>query len=187
MDLNRRVFEALASGSMLLTDRAQGSGLEEMFIDRRHLVYYDDLTLETLAEQYLHDPEAREAIADQGRQEVLRWHTYDQRAATLLDTVLARAEDGTHDPTRAIVVTDPLLDEGLRLVQARKFGPALERLLAITAQRDLDPLEWVECHKAVATCLRHGGDAVDAHARQLAALEVFDCHEASRVFPLLAA
>lgn len=33
-DLNMRVFEAMCSGSLLVTDRATGSGLEEMFTDK---------------------------------------------------------------------------------------------------------------------------------------------------------
>ena len=113
-DLNMRVFEALASGAMLLTDPAPGSGLEEMFVDREHLVLYDDATLESLVEHYLQDAAAREAIAERGHAEVLRWHTYDHRVETLLDTVFHRGQEGAQDPTRSVVVTDPLLDEGLR-------------------------------------------------------------------------
>ena len=69
----------------------------------------------------------------------------------------------------------------------RRFEIALERLLTITPQRDLDSLERVEWHKAVAECLRHGGDAPDVGARRLAALQAFDEDEAARVLPLLAA
>ena len=186
-DLNMRVFEALASGSMLLTDRAPGSGLDEMFVDRQHLVYYDDATLEALVEYYLAHPNEREMIAEQGRQEVLRWHTYDHRMTTLLETIFDEDDDRADDPARPIVVTDPLLDDGLRLIRERQFGPALERLLAISGSRDLDVLERVVCHKAVADCLSHAGAADDVHARRRAALDIFDTRQASRVLPLLAA
>ena len=172
---------------MLLTDRAPGSGLDEMFVDRQHLVYYDDATLEALVEYYLAHPNEREMIAEQGRQEVLRWHTYDHRMTTLLETIFDEDDDRADDPARPIVVTDPLLDDGLRLIRERQFGPALERLLAISGSRDLDVLERVVCHKAVADCLSHAGAADDVHARRRAALDIFDTRQASRVLPLLAA
>ena len=186
-DLNMRVFETLASGSMLLTDRSPGSGLDEMFVDRQHLVYYDDATLESCVEYYLAHPEERETIAEQGRQEALRWHTYDHRMTTLLDTVFDELDDSADDPTQSVVVTDPLLDDGLRLVRARQFGPALERLLAISGPRDLDVLEQVVCHTAVADCLTHSGDADDVRARQRASLDAFGPRQASKLLPLLAA
>ena len=186
-DLNIRVFEALASGSMLLSDRAPGSGLAEMFIDRQHLVYYDDTTLEELVEYYLAHSDEREQIADQGRREVLRWHTYDHRMTTLLDTIFDEGDDSAEDPTRSVVVTDPLLDDGLRLVRERQFGPALERLLALSGSRDLDVLERVLCHEVVADCLSHAGTADDVHARRRAALRAFDARQASAILPLLAA
>ena len=186
-DLNMRVFEALASGSMLLTDRAPGSGLDEMFVDREHLVYYDDTNLEALVEYYLTHPDEREMIAERGRQEVLRWHTYDHRMATLLDTIFGEADETCDDPTQPVVVTDPLLDEGLTLVRDRQLGPALERLLAVAGSRDLDVLEQVVCHNAVADCLSHAGAADDVRARRRAALEAFDTRQAARLFPLLAA
>ncbi len=106
---------------------------------------------------------------------------------TLLDTIFDEDEDAAADPTRPVVVTDPLLEEGLTLARDRQFGPALDRLLAISGSRDLDVLEQVVCHKAVADCLNHAGAADDVHARRRAALDAFDIRQASRVFPLLAA
>ena len=71
-DLNMRVFEALCSGSMLLTDRLPvESGLERLFQDRDHLVLYDDDSLEGLVSYYLENVEEREAIAAKGRASVL--------------------------------------------------------------------------------------------------------------------
>jgi spore maturation protein CgeB/tetratricopeptide (TPR) repeat protein len=93
-DLNMRVFEALCSGSLLLTDSASGSGLEEMFEDRKHLIVYEDENIENLIEHYLDNDKERELIAEEGRQEVLKNHTYAHRAEDLMN-VLNR-EVGEH-------------------------------------------------------------------------------------------
>ncbi len=89
-DLNMRVFEALCSGSMLITDEAAGSGLSEMFEDRRHLVvYHDSKEMLGLIEYYLKHEEEREEIARQGRKEVLRKHTYKHRVNSMLETIFS--------------------------------------------------------------------------------------------------
>jgi spore maturation protein CgeB len=41
-----RVFEAMCIGSLLVTDRAEGSDLEWFFEDGKHLSLYDDDRLE---------------------------------------------------------------------------------------------------------------------------------------------
>jgi GT2 family glycosyltransferase/2-polyprenyl-3-methyl-5-hydroxy-6-metoxy-1,4-benzoquinol methylase/spore maturation protein CgeB/Tfp pilus assembly protein PilF len=96
-DLNMRVFEALCSGSLLLTDRlGADSGLEDLFEDRKHLVLYDEENLESLVDHYLEHTEEREAIAMAGREAILEAHTYDHRVAQILETVLeSRTEDRT--------------------------------------------------------------------------------------------
>ena len=163
-DLNMRVFEALASGSMLLTDRAEGSGLDELFEDRRHLVIYDESDLETLVDYYLtHDTE-REAIASAGRAEVLRRHTYDHRVATLVETVLGdQTDDGDAAPGEA--VEDPVLADGIRLVGQRRFLEALTRLERAAVRRELSAREQYELHQTAARCLRDVASDVDAAAR----------------------
>ena len=158
-----------------------------MFVDRQHLVYYDDESLESLVSHYLSDTAEREAIAEAGREEVLRWHTYDHRVTTLLETVFDLSDEDEHDPTRTTVVTDPLLDEGLQLTRERQFDAALDRFLRIGGQRDLDVAELALWHSAVAECLNHAEAADDVAARRRAALTVFDPSQASRILPLLAA
>ncbi|MFQ5717574.1 MAG: glycosyltransferase, partial [Nitrospinales bacterium] len=84
-DLNMRVFEALCSGSLLATDRAPGSGLDEMFQAGEHLIIYDDeKDLVRKIRHYLDRPEERERIAEQGRREALSKHTYEDRARLLI-------------------------------------------------------------------------------------------------------
>ncbi len=87
-DLNRRVFEALCSGSLLLTDRLPPeSGLEELFRNREHLVIYDEENLEELVRYYLEHEAEREEIAAFGREAVLGDHTYAHRADQVVEAV----------------------------------------------------------------------------------------------------
>jgi glycosyltransferase involved in cell wall biosynthesis len=81
-DLNMRVFEAMCSGSMLLTDHADG--LDDFFQDRKHLVVYNDDNLADVAEHYLRRDAEREQVARAGRLEVLAKHTYDHRAEEII-------------------------------------------------------------------------------------------------------
>ena len=99
-DLNMRVFEALCSGSLLITDRATGSGLEEFFEDRKHLVIYEDDNLEKTVDYYLKNENEREAIAAAGRREVLERHTYDHRADEMITRVGSLVESGAFTEPR---------------------------------------------------------------------------------------
>ncbi len=89
-DLNMRVFEALGAGSLLLTNRLPPeSGLEQLFVDREHLVLWDgaDDLLRTVR-YYLDAAHAdeRKRIAAAGQAEVLAHHTYDHRVAQIITT-----------------------------------------------------------------------------------------------------
>jgi spore maturation protein CgeB/2-polyprenyl-3-methyl-5-hydroxy-6-metoxy-1,4-benzoquinol methylase len=87
-DLNMRVFEAMATGSLLVTDEAQGSGLTDFFQDQRHLVIYrSEAELFERVDYYLENHEERERIAAEGRREVLRRHSYEVRAAQMMDVL----------------------------------------------------------------------------------------------------
>lgn len=90
-DVNMRVFEAMASGALLITDEADG--LEDLFTDGKHLVvYHRDEDAIGLIEHYLADREARERIAAAGAARVRTRHTYDLRLKAIIDTVAARTE-----------------------------------------------------------------------------------------------
>ncbi len=87
--LNMRVFEALATGSFLLTDRLKPEvGLEELFEDKKHLVLYEnEKDLLEKIDYYLRHVSEREEIAFNGYNEVLQKHTYDLRAKQMLKMV----------------------------------------------------------------------------------------------------
>ena len=86
-DVNFRIFETLACGSLLLTEKV-GNGFEELFQDRTHLVVYEkghiDQIVE-LAHYYAAHEQERETIAQTGRETVLHAHTSVHRAKSILD------------------------------------------------------------------------------------------------------
>lgn len=85
-DINMRVFEALACGSLLVTNDLTENGLAELFQDKKHLITYQDATdLVPKLMLYLADKEARVRIAETGHREVLANHTYRHRMQTLLE------------------------------------------------------------------------------------------------------
>ncbi len=88
-DVNMRVFEALACGSMLVTNDLADNGQADLFRDRVHLATYREPgeMLEVIA-YYLAHPEEREAIAAAGRAEAVGRHTYRHR----MERLLAEAE-----------------------------------------------------------------------------------------------
>ncbi len=87
-DLNMRVFEALCSGSFLLTDHPRNAGMEELFQDGVHLgIYEEDKLLVEKAQWYLEHPGEREKIAAKGREEVLNHHTYRHRAKKMTEII----------------------------------------------------------------------------------------------------
>ncbi|RJP79186.1 MAG: hypothetical protein C4524_05670 [Candidatus Zixiibacteriota bacterium] len=81
--LNLRLFEAMACGSCLLTEASDGSWAE-LFKDMEHLAVYTPETLVDRAAGLLADDVRREAIAEQGRAEVLDKHTIAARTRVLL-------------------------------------------------------------------------------------------------------
>ena len=140
-DLNMRVFEALATGRCLLTDRLPPeAGLAELLTDRVHLVCYGEDDLEALARYYLDHPAEREAIARQGRAEVLRRHTYRHRVATLLAAVLGPHAEPAGPlpaaPTGAAPTSPP--DAAALPAYYRHERPELLALVPPTARRVLD-------------------------------------------------
>ncbi len=84
-DINMRVFEALAAGSLLVTNDLADNGQEELFRDGVHLAVYRDADelLDKVA-FYLRRGEVREKIAAAGRAEVLSKDTYRHRMQLLL-------------------------------------------------------------------------------------------------------
>jgi hypothetical protein len=86
-DANMRVFEAMASGALLIT-RLPSELTAIGFQEGVHFVGYDRMDeIAGLARQYLSDDRKRTRIAQTARQKVLLEHTYDNRVQTLLRLV----------------------------------------------------------------------------------------------------
>lgn len=78
-EINMRVFEALATGKLLVTEKVDH--LDELFTDGIHLVTYrdNDELLEKIT-YYLEHESARRRIAENGLAVVKRYHSYRHRA-----------------------------------------------------------------------------------------------------------
>jgi len=87
-DLNMRFFEALSSGTLLLSDMAADSGQQELFADGEEYVCYHQERMVDLAEFYLKHEQLRERIAERGQRLVRNAHTYDHRVHDLLAVAL---------------------------------------------------------------------------------------------------
>lgn len=85
-DINMRVFEALSTGSFLLTNWLPTLG--ELFEDGKHLVTYK--TYDEMVEKakyYLEHEEEREKIAKAGYEEFIKNHTYKHRVEKILSMI----------------------------------------------------------------------------------------------------
>ena len=81
----QRIYEILCMGGLLLTNAVRD---ENIFEDRKHLVYYknfDDLV--NLCYYYNSHMEEAKIIANMGQQEVLEKHTYIHRAQQIVEDV----------------------------------------------------------------------------------------------------
>ena len=88
-DINMRVFEAMATGSLLLTNDLADNGLEVLFKTGEQVAVYSGKNdLLRKIEYYLKHPDERERTAREGRKAILKEHTYPKRMRALLETVL---------------------------------------------------------------------------------------------------
>jgi GT2 family glycosyltransferase/Flp pilus assembly protein TadD len=95
-DINRRVFEAAACGSLLITNDLAENGQDLLFTPGVHLLTYQrGEDLPALIQQFLHDENERERIAQTGMEHVRAHHTYAHRMDDILSAVCggARLDD----------------------------------------------------------------------------------------------
>lgn len=87
-DVNMRVFEATASGSLLVTNDLAVNGQEELFESGRHCLTYGDAgELWERIDWALAHGRDRERMAAAGRARALERHTYRHRVETILETI----------------------------------------------------------------------------------------------------
>ena len=92
-DLNMRVFEAMSTGTLLLTDIAAKSGQDELFWDGEDYAVYRDNTIADVARFYIDNEELREQIAARGQRLVHNAHTYAHRMEDMLAVTLGGKPD----------------------------------------------------------------------------------------------
>lgn len=88
-DLNMRVFEGLASGTLVVTDRIE-NGQSELFKNGIHFVEYtNDQELIDILDYYLEHADERERIAQAGHDLAISEHTYVCRCQAILETIFS--------------------------------------------------------------------------------------------------
>ncbi len=147
-DVNMRVFEALATGRPLVTNReAVANGLDALFEEGVHYIGYDDEDLLSQVRHYLEDSAAAEAIGKAGKAEVLAHHTYAHRVSALLEQLnahgLALGERAyprfrSAGPVRELVplASQRVLDIGMGLKASRValLHRGVERLVGVARE-----------------------------------------------------
>ena len=85
-EITRRIFEGMACGKLVLTDRLKAERhLEDLFVEGKEIVFYDDIVdcINKMNFFATHETE-REAIAKAGRRKVMENHTQRQRVDFIL-------------------------------------------------------------------------------------------------------
>ncbi len=138
-DLNMRVFEALSCGALLITNRLEGNGQEELFSDRVHLVQYDTIDEAlSLIDYYLRHPEEAEQIAEMGHREAVAKHTYRHRMERVLARMSAWAPEQLSGGAKREGEAPKELGAGRDVRYFRGTGVHLGELVPRSAQRVLD-------------------------------------------------
>ncbi len=101
-DVNMRVFEAVACGSLLVTNALVENGQDDLFHDGEHLATYsDEEELVDKVRWYLSRDDLREPIAASGRREAHARHTYRHRMERVLEAARERLESPSR-PSHAV-------------------------------------------------------------------------------------
>ncbi len=88
-DVNMRVFEAIAAGSLLLTSHID-NGMNDLLRVGEHFVEFEDeRSLFQQVDHFLTHEEDRHRIAETGRKFVIAEHTYERRCEAMLEAIRA--------------------------------------------------------------------------------------------------
>jgi Glycosyl transferases group 1/SEC-C motif len=136
-DLNMRVFEAMAAGGFLITDRlSPQSGLENLFQRDKHYVDYENqYDLLAKLRHYLAHPDECLSIARGGQEAYLKDHQPEQRVRDLLAFAFGDGEVSPVCDQRALAGYDGFglsLNERVRLYEAcQKLSLHKEQALVV--------------------------------------------------------
>ncbi len=121
--LNSRVFDALATGALVITDNPAGSA---EFFDGRLPAATTGAELRAALDRYLDDDDARTELVTELRERVLADHTYRRRA----DQFVTAADDAATRPKVALRIGPPnriIADQWGDTHFARAFARSLHR------------------------------------------------------------
>ncbi len=127
-DITMRVFEAMASGALLVTE-AIGNGQRDLFKDGVHLVdYRTEEELFDKVDYYLKHDDEREQIAKVGQELVLSKHTYKHRCDFVLETIFGNSKPILTARARTMKPKDVHLAYARVYSMLRLVGPVLEEI-----------------------------------------------------------
>jgi len=152
-DVNMRVFEAISSGSLLITNNIKGNGQEEIFIDGQHLVTYSSANeLLDRVRFYLKHEDKREAIAQRGMELAHKTCTYRHRVESILSqfdrnvSISVPELYTTNAQTSIIVVVHNVLEMTKQCIESvlqHTSGIPFELIFVNNGSTD-GTLEWLE-------------------------------------------
>ncbi|MFH1484567.1 MAG: glycosyltransferase, partial [Chloroflexota bacterium] len=161
-DVNMRVFEAIACGSMLVTNDLIDNGQDELFTPGEHCITYkNQLDFIELVDKYLADDKGRERIAWAGKTHAHTCHTYHHRMQQLLEEATASSSQTI---TRNPVEENRDLAE--KLVRSGQWEAAAEKL-RLVIQLSPDYAEVYNDLGAVCFLRGHHAEARDCFTRAL--------------------
>ena len=158
-DLNFRVFEAMMTGALLLTEESE-NGLTELFHPGEHLITYKKGDTKEAAEKikyYLEHKDECHAIAKAGRDEILRNHTEDERAARILKDISELPMKKHHIQSYYAIVPNLLWLSNLFMrISERDSVAIMEKALWYIAQANLscEPVDENLVNYITAVCLK---------------------------------
>ena len=126
--VNSRVFDALASGVLILTNGVLGA---ELTFNKMVPTFTSEEELDALLEEYLGNDEKRLELVKKLQDYVLQYHTYDNRVDELLEIL------GYEKPRKTIIIKTPVP----RAEIANEWG---DYHFALALKREFEKLN-VEC------------------------------------------
>jgi hypothetical protein len=128
-DINMRFFEAIGSGALLLTSRIDGNGIDELFVEGKdYVVYEDEADLTTKIGFYLSNEMKRKEISESGQWKIRNGHTYKNRAEYIAsyDNQRKKNQHNSHsDYSSALIQMDfyaDALSEFRQEIRARPYS-----------------------------------------------------------------
>jgi hypothetical protein len=81
-----RIFEAMGSGAVLVTNKIESNGMEDLFKEATHYLNYStENDLIDLIRRILKDPDLQASISENAKDVIIRNHTYEHRASEILN------------------------------------------------------------------------------------------------------